>query len=58
MTDAEYLTERAAQELRAAMQAPNRRVREVHLELANAYSFRLREAKREVPKVVLEALSA
>ena len=46
MSDAEYLAARAQQELVAAMLSSDRRVREVHLELADAYAFRLRETKR------------
>lgn len=46
MSDAEYFAERAHQELLAAMCAPDRRVRERHLELADAYAFRLSEEKR------------
>ena len=48
MRDADYFAERAAQELRAAMRSSDRRVRELHLELADAYAFRLREAQREL----------
>jgi len=48
MRDADYFAERAAQELRAAMRSSDRRVREVHLELADAYAFRLREAQRAI----------
>ena len=47
MSDAEYFAERAQQELRAA--TSDRRVRQIHLELADAYAFRLREAKRVAP---------
>jgi hypothetical protein len=46
MSNAEYFAERAHQELLAAMLAPDRRVRERHLELADAYTFRLSEEKR------------
>jgi hypothetical protein len=46
MSDAEYFVERAHQELLAAMRAPDRRVRERHLELADAYTFRLWQEKR------------
>ena len=45
MTDTEYLAERAQQELSAAMAAVDRRARDVHFELAGAYSFRLRQAQ-------------
>lgn len=48
MLDAEYFAVRSQQELRAAIKASDRRVRQVHLELADAYAFRLREAKREL----------
>lgn len=53
MVDADYFAERAAQELRAAMRSSNRRVRDVHLELADAYAFRLREAQRQTGNAVL-----
>ena len=46
MFDAEYLIERAHQELNAAMRSSDVRVRKVHLELADAYAFRLSETKR------------
>ena len=48
MIDAVYFAQRAAQELRAAIGSSDGRVREVHLELADAYAFRLREAQREI----------
>jgi hypothetical protein len=41
MDDTEYLAERAAQELRAAAIATDRRVIDRHFELADAYAFRL-----------------
>lgn len=47
MSDAEYFTERAHQEINAALHAADRRVRDVHLELADAYAFRLREMARQ-----------
>ena len=47
MSDAEYFTERAHQEINAALNAADRRVRDVHLELADAYAFRLREMARQ-----------
>jgi hypothetical protein len=46
MLDAGYLTRRAREELEAAMRAPDQRVRRIHLELADAYAFRLSEARR------------
>jgi hypothetical protein len=46
MSDAEYLTLRAEQELRAAAGAVDQRVRGIHMELANAYSFKLLETMR------------
>ena len=45
MLDADYLANRAAQELAAAIKASDNRVRERHLELADAYAFRLRECE-------------
>lgn len=46
MWDAEYLTKREQRELDAAFKATDQRVRQLHLELADAYTFRLNEAKR------------
>jgi hypothetical protein len=46
MTDAEYLVERAQQELKAAVRTLDQRVRLVHLELADAYTFRIQEMSR------------
>jgi hypothetical protein len=46
MTDAEYLVERAQQELKAAVRTLDQRVRLVHLELADAYTFRIQEMNR------------
>jgi len=43
MSDTEYLHARAQQELRAASNSTNRRIRDIHLELADAYAFRVRE---------------
>jgi hypothetical protein len=43
MSNSEYLSLRAQFELRAAIHSVDRRVREIHLELADAYAFRLRE---------------
>lgn len=48
MSNADYLAVRAHQELLAAMRAPDRRVRDRHLELADAYTFRLSEEKRSI----------
>jgi hypothetical protein len=45
MGDTEYLSTRAEQELCAAIAASDARVREIHLQLADAYSFRLREVR-------------
>ena len=45
MSDTEYLVARAEQELRAAVAASNERAREIHLQLADAYSFRIREMR-------------
>ena len=46
MSEAEYLTDVAIRELQAAMLAFDVRVRSIHLEMADAYTLRLREAKR------------
>jgi hypothetical protein len=50
MLEDEYLISRAQQELRAAMGSSDRRVRMVHLELADAYSCKLQKSheKRSV----------
>ena len=45
MSDTEYLGLRAEQERSAAVAASDRRVRDIHLELFDAYSFRLRETE-------------
>ena len=59
MQDANYLADRAQQELTAAIRTSNPRVRERHLELADAYAFRLRELKRQTLLArTLEAESA
>jgi hypothetical protein len=46
MSNAEYLSERSRQERLAAMRSADPRVRGIHLELADAYAFRLREEAR------------
>ena len=46
MSDAEFLIKREQQELEAALQASDKRVRQVHLDLADAYTRRADEAKR------------
>ena len=45
MSEDEFLATRAAEELAAAVRTSDQRVRKRHLELADAYSFRLREWK-------------
>jgi len=57
MLNAKYLTERAQQELRAAMASADTRVRHVHLELANAYLFRLEESKRLARKTEMQLVA-
>ena len=47
MSDAEYFKQRAFQELQAAITCADARAREIHLELADAYAFRLRETQRK-----------
>lgn len=47
MSDAEYLIRREQQELEAAIRSSDHRVRKLHIELANAYTFRLSEMKRQ-----------
>jgi hypothetical protein len=47
LADADYLIDRTQQELRAAIAAIDLRVRNVHLKLADAYAFRLREMTRQ-----------
>ena len=56
MSDADYLIERAHQELNAALQSSDLRVRDRHLELADAYAFRLREVKREQRRLEVAVL--
>jgi len=58
MSDADYFVERASQELRAAMRAFDARVRNLHLELADAYAFRAREMRRTHIMFVKDAASA
>lgn len=55
MSDADYLIQRSQQELQAAMGAFDKRVREVHLELAYAYAFKLRETTRLERRAALNA---
>ena len=45
MDDTEYLAARAQQELSAALRSSDRRVRNVHVDFADAYVLRLREAQ-------------
>jgi len=45
MSETEYLVARAEQELRAALTASDERAREVHRQLADAYTHRLREMR-------------
>ena len=45
MSDTEYLVARAEQELHAAVGASAERARAIHLQLADAYSFRVREIR-------------
>ena len=45
MSDTEYLEARAAEELVAAIATKDSRIRLRHLELADAYAFRLREVR-------------
>jgi hypothetical protein len=52
MSEVDYLTDRAIQELRAAMLAFDVRVRSIHLELADAYTLKLAEAKRVITQAV------
>ena len=58
MSDAEYFTDRALNELRAAMLAYDVRVRIVHLELTDAYTAKLEEVKRVAPRAVTQRTSA
>ena len=46
MRDAEYLIRREQQELAAALQAADARVRQIHLDLASAYTSRLSDTER------------
>ncbi len=43
MSETEYLSHRAEQERQAAKRAFGKRARHIHLQLAEAYAFRLRE---------------
>jgi len=59
MVEGDYLARRATEELAAAIKASDDRVRERHLEFADAYVFRLREWKaierRSEMRLVAEA---
>ena len=46
MQETEYLARRAQQELEAAIGTANKRARQIHLELADAYSSMLHERTR------------
>jgi hypothetical protein len=48
MSEGRYFAERALQELKAAMKAPNLRARRAHLMLADTYTAKLMEAKLEM----------
>jgi len=47
MDDTEFLADRAQQEISAALKSSNPRVRDVHLDMADAYLLRLRETQAE-----------
>jgi hypothetical protein len=47
MFDADYLIKREQQELEAARRASDVRARRLHLEMADAYTFRVSELKRQ-----------
>ena len=55
MEEALYLSRRAQEEREAALQAPNAKVRTVHLQFAEAYDAKLRElgARSRQPKLRL-----
>lgn len=57
MADADYFVERAHQELKAAMQALDLRVRQVHLQLADAYAFRSRELNAQERRSQMQSAS-
>lgn len=46
MSVLEYLIKREQQELKAALKSSDWSVRQLHLEMANAYTFRIEEMKR------------
>lgn len=57
MAEGDYLAGRAAQELAAAIEASDVRVRDRHLELADAYAFRLREWKAQERRATMHVIS-
>lgn len=57
MSNAEYLIKREQQELEAALQSSDKRVRQVHLDFADAYTRRANEAMG-VERAVGPALGA
>jgi hypothetical protein len=56
MSDADYLLERAQEEFKAASRSADSRVRDRHLELADAYAFRLQQLKRQEQLAQIAAL--
>ena len=56
MSDAEYLIKREQEELNAALRTSDARVRQIHLELADAYTFRANQAKRLERRAKLKAI--
>ena len=57
-TEVEYYTHRAREEREAAMRAPHARVREIHLQLAEAYELRVRELSAESRRSAMHLVSA
>ncbi len=56
--DAAYYSRRAREERAAALKAPHPNARLVHLEMAEAYELRLREAAAESRRPAIHLVSA
>ena len=58
MSDTGYLIDRAQQELSAAIRSPDCRARNVHLDMADAYLWQLREDEAQKRRRQLRLVSS
>ena len=58
VSDVEYFSRRAREEREAAMRAANDDVREIHLQLAEAYELRIRELSAAARRSSMHLVSA